>query len=119
MQVAGEGAEVVPGDGEAAGHGRSDRWLVSSLNPPEALRIPGSGRGQAPGQAADRRVFATAGAIVVVSLVVKAGTAVRELLIAWYFGTSDPLDAYLIAYAVPYFFITLLGASLAPVLVPA
>ena len=53
------------------------------------------------------------------SLVVKAGTAARELLIAWYFGTSDPLDAYLIAYAVPYFFITLLGASLAPVLVPA
>ncbi|MCA1646107.1 MAG: hypothetical protein LC797_11800 [Chloroflexi bacterium] len=47
------------------------------------------------------------------------GTAVRELLIAWYFGTSDPLDAYLIAYAVPYFFITLLGASLAPVLIPA
>jgi putative peptidoglycan lipid II flippase len=71
------------------------------------------------GQDADRRIFATAGAIVVLSLVVKAGTAVRELLIAWYFGTSDPLDAYLIAYAVPYFFITLLGAALAPVLVPA
>lgn len=71
------------------------------------------------GEAADRRVFATASAIVVLSLVVKAGTAIRELLIAWYFGTSDPLDAYLIAYAVPYFFITLFGASLAPVLVPA
>ncbi len=70
-------------------------------------------------QAADRRIFATAGAIVVLTLVVKAGTAVRELLIAWYFGTSDPIDAYLIAYAVPYFFITLLGASVAPVLVPA
>src|SRR5439155_16140636 len=68
---------------------------------------------------ADRRIFATAGAIVILSLVVKTGTALRELLIAWYFGTSDPLDAYLIAYAVPYFFITLLGASVAPVLVPA
>lgn len=79
---------------------------------PQSLPIPD-------GRAADRRVFATAGAIVVLSLVVKAGTAVRELLIAWSFGTSDPLDAYLIAYAVPYFFITLLGASLAPVLVPA
>ena len=32
------------------------------------------------GRAADRRVFATAGAIVALSLVVKAGTAVRELL---------------------------------------
>src|SRR6266568_3194540 len=70
-------------------------------------------------QVADRRVFATAGGIVALSLLVKTGTAVRELLIAWYFGTSDPLDAYLIAYAVPYFFITLLGASVAPVLVPA
>jgi putative peptidoglycan lipid II flippase len=70
-------------------------------------------------QDTDRRIFTTAGAIVVLSLVVKAGTALRELLIAWYFGTSDPLDAYLIAYAVPYFFITLLGAALAPVLVPA
>ncbi len=67
----------------------------------------------------DRRIFATAGAIVVLSLVVKAGTALRELLIAWYFGTSDPLDAYVIAYAVPYFCITMLGAALAPVLVPA
>jgi putative peptidoglycan lipid II flippase len=71
------------------------------------------------GHSTDRHVLTTAGAIVVLSLIVKAGTAVRELLIAWYFGTSDPLDAYLIAYAVPYFFITLLGASLAPVLVPA
>jgi putative peptidoglycan lipid II flippase len=86
--------------------------LPVSLDSPQPPPLPH-------GQTADRRVFTTAGAIVMLSLLVKAGTAVRELLIAWYFGTSDPLDAYVIAYAVPYFFITLLGASLAPVLVPA
>jgi putative peptidoglycan lipid II flippase len=53
------------------------------------------------------------------SIAIKAGTAVRELLVAAYFGTTDPLDAYLISYAVPYFLITLLGASLPQVFVPA
>ena len=67
----------------------------------------------------DRRVLAAAGVVAAVSIVVKAGSGLRELLIAWYFGTSDPLDAYLVGYAVPYFLVTLLAGSLPYVLVPA
>lgn len=67
----------------------------------------------------DRHILTTAGAIAVLSVAVKGATALRELLVAWYFGLSGPLDAYLIAYAVPYFLITLLAGSLPQVLIPA
>jgi putative peptidoglycan lipid II flippase len=62
--------------------------------------------------------LATTATITLLSTGVKAGTAIRELLIAWYFGTSDAIDAYLIAYAVPYFLITIIAGSLPGVLVP-
>jgi putative peptidoglycan lipid II flippase len=55
----------------------------------------------------------------VLSILVKSGTAVRELLVAWYFGLSEPLDAYFISYAVPYFVITLVAGSLPQVFLPA
>ena len=66
----------------------------------------------------DHHIFAAAGAVAGVSIVVKGGTALRELVVAWLFGTSDPLDAYLVGYAVPYFVVTLLAGSLPHVLVP-
>jgi putative peptidoglycan lipid II flippase len=65
-----------------------------------------------------RGVLATTATISVLSVLVKAGTALRELLIAWSFGTSDAIDAYLIAYAMPYFLITIIAGSLPGVFVP-
>lgn len=87
----------------------ADSSALRSLQPRPSAHTGGQVRG----------IFATAGAVAALSVVVKGGTAVRELLVAWFFGTSDPLDAYLIGYAVPYFAVTLLAGSLPYVLVPA
>jgi putative peptidoglycan lipid II flippase len=84
----------------------------------DVRRLDGLPRGIWRPARADLRIFTAAGTVAGLSIAVKAGTAVRELLVAWYFGTGDALDAYLIGYAVPYFLITLLGASLPQVLVP-
>lgn len=70
-------------------------------------------------RSSDRRVVGSAALVAALSVAVKSATAVRELLVAWYFGLSGPLDAYLIAYAVPFFLVTLLAGSLPQVLVPA
>ena len=71
------------------------------------------------GRAVTHGLLGTAATISLLSIAVKAGTAIRELLIAFFFGTGDALDAYLIAYAVPYFLITIIAGSLPVVVVPA
>ena len=71
------------------------------------------------GQTTSGRIFAATATITALTIVVKAGTAVRELLVAWYFGASDPVDAYVIAFTAPYFLTTVIAGSLPPVLIPA
>ena len=67
----------------------------------------------------DQRVLTLVALVAASSILVKAGTAVRELLVGWYFGLTEPMDAYVISYAVPYFLTTLLGSALPQVFVPA
>jgi putative peptidoglycan lipid II flippase len=68
---------------------------------------------------AGREILAATATVTALSIAVKAATGARELLVAWLFGTSDAVDAYLIAYAVPYFLITVVAGALPSVLVPA
>lgn len=46
------------------------------------------------------------------------GSTAKELVVASWFGRSDALDAFLIAYLIPSFVINLLAGSLNPALIP-
>lgn len=52
------------------------------------------------------------------TLLVKAATAGKELIIAYSFGTSDVLDAFVIAFLLPAFVIDLIGGTLNAALIP-
>ncbi len=55
----------------------------------------------------------------VMTVVVKAVSVIKELVVAYQFGTSDSLDAYLMAFLIPQFGINLIGGSLNAALIPA
>jgi putative peptidoglycan lipid II flippase len=52
------------------------------------------------------------------ALLVKLGSALKELVIAYRFGTSDDLDAFLTAFVLPQFASELIGGSLIGALIP-
>ncbi len=54
----------------------------------------------------------------VMTVVVKAASVLKELVVAYQFGTSDSLDAYLMAFLIPQFGINLIGGSLNAALIP-
>src|SRR5579864_3896128 len=66
----------------------------------------------------NRRIFRAAVAVGLSTLVVKAITAGKELLVARYFGRGDSLDAFLIAYLVPSSVIILVVGALGSAFVP-
>jgi putative peptidoglycan lipid II flippase len=53
-----------------------------------------------------------------VTVVVKLAAAAKEVVVAYQFGTSDELDAFLIAFLLPQFAINLIGGSLNAALIP-
>ncbi|MCB0037702.1 MAG: hypothetical protein KDE51_26905, partial [Anaerolineales bacterium] len=53
------------------------------------------------------------------TLVVNLTAFLRELAIAYQFGTSDELDAFIIAFMIPLFTISMIPGSLNPAFVPA
>jgi putative peptidoglycan lipid II flippase len=64
------------------------------------------------------RIFA---AIVIVggfTIVVKLASTVKELVVAHQFGTGDALDAFLVAFVLPSFLMTVVAGSLNVALVP-
>ncbi len=66
----------------------------------------------------NRRIF---GAMVTVggfTTLVKLAAAAKDMVIAYRFGTSDELDAFLIAFVVPAFAVNLIGGSLNAALIP-
>jgi putative peptidoglycan lipid II flippase len=66
----------------------------------------------------NRRIFS---AILIVggfSIVVKLAATFKQLVIAYQFGTSDALDAFLIAYLIPSFAINVFAGSFSPALMP-
>ncbi len=70
------------------------------------------------GQSVNRRIFSGLLTIGVITALVRLATAGKDLVVAGQFGTSDVLDAFLIALVLPTFAVQVLAASFNPALVP-
>jgi putative peptidoglycan lipid II flippase len=81
------------------------------------LESSSSAEGAAPDSSASRILRAT-GVLTGFSGVVLAATVARELVTANYFGRSDALDAYLIAYVLPSFVVNIVAYSFNLALIP-
>ena len=66
----------------------------------------------------NRRIFAAMVTVGGLTTLVKLAAAAKEMAIAYQFGTSDELDAFLIAFLLPAFGITLISGSLNAALIP-
>ena len=65
-----------------------------------------------------RQILGAALPVALLTALVKAVTIGRELIVAWRFGTSDALDAYLIALLVPSFVINVVAGSFNAAFIP-
>jgi putative peptidoglycan lipid II flippase len=64
------------------------------------------------------KIFSAAIVVAAGTLFVKVLAVVKELVVAWKFGTADDLDAFLIALAVPSVLITIIAGSFNSALIP-
>jgi putative peptidoglycan lipid II flippase len=67
---------------------------------------------------ATRRIFSSAALLTLVHLSVRFASMAKDLLLASKFGTSEQMDAFLIAFVVPAYFISVLGSTFAWALLP-
>jgi putative peptidoglycan lipid II flippase len=67
----------------------------------------------------NRRIFAAMVTVASLTVIVKLAAAIKEVVTAYRFGTSDYLDAFLIACILPQFGANLIGGSLNAALIPA
>ncbi len=65
-----------------------------------------------------RRVFQDAATVGVLTSATKVAAAVKVAVTARYFGASDELDAFLIAFVLPGFFVDTVAGTFTPSLVP-
>lgn len=65
-----------------------------------------------------RRVFSAAAVVAVFTFTSKLASAAREVVVAHQFGTSQEVDAFLLAFLMPGFAITVLGATMNSALIP-
>ena len=66
----------------------------------------------------NRRIFSAMVTVGGFTTLVKIAAAAKEMAVAYQFGTSDELDAFLIALVLPAFAVTLIGGSLNAALIP-
>lgn len=66
----------------------------------------------------NKRIFLAALAVALSTVVVKAGTAIKDLAVAHSFGRSDTLDAFLFAFMLPAFALNLVVGAVSAALVP-
>src|SRR5215470_7551373 len=66
----------------------------------------------------NRRIFRAALVVGALTLLVKCGATVKELIVARWFGRSDALDAFLIAFLLPSFILGLVMGALEFSLIP-
>jgi putative peptidoglycan lipid II flippase len=66
----------------------------------------------------NRQILGAAITVALSTALVKIVAVVREIVIAWKFGTGDELDAYLIALLVPEFIINVVAGSFNAALIP-
>lgn len=76
---------------------RWDTWRVKSVN---------------------RRIFSAIITVGGLTVLVKVAATGKELFVAYKFGTSDALDAYLIAFLLPSFAINVIAGSFSAALIP-
>jgi putative peptidoglycan lipid II flippase len=70
-------------------------------------------------RSANHQIFSAAIVVAIGTLVVKLGGMLKELFVAWRFGTGDDLDAFLIALVIPSFLVNVIAGSFSYVLVPS
>ncbi len=66
----------------------------------------------------NRQILGAAATVAAGTVFVKAMAVVKELVVAWQFGTGDDLDAFLVAYIVPSFVINVISGALAAAFIP-
>src|SRR5215211_5193321 len=66
----------------------------------------------------NRSIFGAAVIVGGATAFVSLASIVRELLLAASFGTTDALDAFLIAFSLPAFVVSVIGGSFASALIP-
>jgi putative peptidoglycan lipid II flippase len=71
-----------------------------------------------PHDSVNKRIFRAALAVALATVVVKAGTAVKDLAVAHSFGRGDSLDAFLFAFMLPSFALNLIVGAVSAALVP-
>jgi putative peptidoglycan lipid II flippase len=84
---------------------------------PSALKIRNSWKALTSGSA-NRKIFGAAVTIALLTGLVKLAIVFRELVVAWRFGTSEALDAFVIALLVPTFLINSVANSFNAALIP-
>jgi putative peptidoglycan lipid II flippase len=70
------------------------------------------------GSSVNRKIFGAAAIVGLLTALVKALAVVKELVVAYTFGTSDKLDAFLIALIIPSLIITIIAGSFHSALIP-
>src|SRR5215472_741258 len=66
----------------------------------------------------NRKIFRAALIVGSLTLLAKLGTTVKELVVAQWFGRSDALDAFLIAFLVPWFVLNVVVGAIGSALIP-
>ncbi len=66
----------------------------------------------------NRRIFSAMLVVVVMFVAAKLAVAAKELVVAGYFGTGEVVDAFLIAFLLPLFFINVLADSFSAAMMP-
>ena len=66
----------------------------------------------------DRRILRATLTVGALTLLAKAGFVARDLIVAWRFGRSPMLEAFLLAFVVPYSLTNAISSSLTAVFLP-
>jgi putative peptidoglycan lipid II flippase len=66
----------------------------------------------------NRRIFAASVIVAAWTLLVHLATALKDVIVAYQFGTTDVLDAFLIAFLLPSFLVSVIAGSLPSAFVP-
>jgi putative peptidoglycan lipid II flippase len=69
-------------------------------------------------ESTNAKIFRAALIVGLFSVLVAIGATLKELVVARYFGRSDSIDAFLVAYLLPSFIVSVVAGSLASALIP-
>jgi putative peptidoglycan lipid II flippase len=65
-----------------------------------------------------RKIFNAAFSVATCSAIAGLAAAAKELVVARWFGRGDAVDAFLIAYLLPFFLVNLVAGSFTPAMIP-